>query len=118
MNKKKLRKLLSEETNGKCAYCGCDLQEGFHIDHIKPVSRYKEKDLNCLDNLLASCPKCNFWKKDKTIEEFREYIKDCANHCDDAYPRYRIGKKFGVITELTDKDIVFYAEKIGLLKKN
>jgi len=25
--------------NGHCAYCGCDLQKGWHVDEIEPVRR-------------------------------------------------------------------------------
>ena len=45
---------------------------------------------------------------------FEETNGRCA-YCDDMYPRYRVGK-FGVITEFTDLNVTFYAEKIGLLK--
>ena len=125
MNKNEIKEILFEETNGRCAYCGCELPDRWHIDHINPVLRnsgfdnkknYNNPENHKIQNMIASCPKCNYWKRDMSVEQFREYIKECSNYCDDMYPRYRVGKKFGVITEFTDLSITFYAEKIGLLK--
>ena len=32
---KKERELIFNKYNGKCAYCGCELKKGWHIDHIE-----------------------------------------------------------------------------------
>lgn len=39
---KKDRKLVFDKCGGKCAYCGCDLVKGWHVDHIEPVGRKKK----------------------------------------------------------------------------
>lgn len=28
--------------DGKCAYCGCELQKGWHVDHIEPIRRTRK----------------------------------------------------------------------------
>jgi hypothetical protein len=33
------RKLIFDKYGGKCAYCGCELQKGWHIDEVEPVRR-------------------------------------------------------------------------------
>lgn len=33
------RKIVFNKYGGKCAYCGCELQKGWHIDHIEPMVR-------------------------------------------------------------------------------
>ena len=33
--KKIERELIFNKYNGKCAYCGCELKKGWHIDHIE-----------------------------------------------------------------------------------
>lgn len=65
------RKRVFDITNGRCFYCGCELDiDNFHIDHfIAKSDGGKGKE-----NLVPSCPECNICKSDLTIEEFREKI--------------------------------------------
>lgn len=66
------RKTVYEMFGGRCAYCGESLDfENFHIDHIFPKSLGGKKDD---DNVFPSCPDCNNYKCDLSIEEFREKI--------------------------------------------
>src|SRR5688572_25533552 len=36
---KKVREAIFNKYGGKCAYCGCDLLKGWHVDHMTPVVR-------------------------------------------------------------------------------
>lgn len=59
---------LFDEQNGKCAYCGCDLNEsGKHLDHIIPISR---GGLHTINNVHWTCPTCNMSKGDKLEDEW------------------------------------------------
>lgn len=42
-----------------CWICGCDLSEGLHIDHVKPLSK---GGAHMLSNLRPACPTCNIRK--------------------------------------------------------
>lgn len=53
--------------DNKCAYCGKDCSQEYHIDHKLPLSRGGG---NNIDNLALSCPTCNLRKNDKTDVEF------------------------------------------------
>lgn len=53
--------------NGKCACCGVDLNNKFHIDHIIPLSRGGS---NFPENTQLLTPPCNQAKSFKTMEEF------------------------------------------------
>ena len=80
MNKKKIKAQLYEETDGRCAYCGDALLEHWQIDHIDPVdrsgrSKLSKSVLNDYQNMIASCPRCNRWKKNRNPEEFKKYLK-------------------------------------------
>lgn len=55
------------EQDGKCAYCKCELNGKFHIDHIQPLAR---GGTNYPDNLACSCAECNLSKGAKTIDEW------------------------------------------------
>jgi CRISPR/Cas system Type II protein with McrA/HNH and RuvC-like nuclease domain len=66
------REYLYDKTFGYCGYCGVDIYEGFHIDHMHPRSRGGSDGLR---NLIASCQNCNLSKGARTVEEFRRYKK-------------------------------------------
>ena len=53
--------------SGKCAYCGCECYDGYHIDHKIPLSKGGGNEI---ENLALSCPNCNWSKRDKTDIEF------------------------------------------------
>ncbi|MDD9727190.1 HNH endonuclease [Roseovarius sp. SK2] len=54
-----------------CVYCGCE--EGpFHLDHVMPLSRGGASDA---DNLVVACKPCNYDKRARTPEEWREAKK-------------------------------------------
>jgi 5-methylcytosine-specific restriction endonuclease McrA len=36
---KKERQIVFDKFGGKCAYCGCELIKGWHVDHLAPVVR-------------------------------------------------------------------------------
>ncbi|MBK5202149.1 MAG: hypothetical protein JJE45_00305 [Prolixibacteraceae bacterium] len=38
MNQKD-RKIIFDKFNGHCAYCGCELQKGWHVDELMPCKR-------------------------------------------------------------------------------
>lgn len=59
------RYILAEKTKWKCAICGCDLEDGWHADHVVPVSY---GGITNIDNGQALCPACNL-KKGDTIQE-------------------------------------------------
>lgn len=42
-----------------CWMCGCDRDETFHVDHVKPLSK---GGWHCLSNLRPACPSCNLSK--------------------------------------------------------
>lgn len=39
MSEKKDRQKIFDKYGGRCAYCGCELQKGWHVDEIEPVRR-------------------------------------------------------------------------------
>lgn len=66
--KKSDRDLVFKKYNGKCAYCGCELKKGWHVDELLPVRR--NGDGTCMHperfnikNQMPSCPSCVIFKK-------------------------------------------------------
>lgn len=53
----------------ECAYCGADLHRtGFHVDHVKPLSKGGS---NWPSNLACACPSCNTSKRDNDLDTWR-----------------------------------------------
>jgi hypothetical protein len=79
---KKVRPFVWRKSDGRCWYCGCKLDPwSFHIDHFMPRSKGGG---NYLDNLVPSCPQCNWKKKDREVYQWkidveREYGLSMSN---------------------------------------
>jgi 5-methylcytosine-specific restriction endonuclease McrA len=58
---------LLKNSEGKCYYCGKELNGEYHIDHKIPVSK---GGTNAIENLAVSCPECNRKKQAMTDIEF------------------------------------------------
>jgi 5-methylcytosine-specific restriction endonuclease McrA len=53
---------------GRCYYCSVEIESGYHIDHMIPLSRGGRNDVS---NICLACPECNLKKYTKTAEEFQ-----------------------------------------------
>jgi 5-methylcytosine-specific restriction endonuclease McrA len=135
--KKQERQQVFEKCNGRCAYCGCELQKGWHVDHNEPVRRgeryvydvdgkrtrkqdgeylmeYYEihPERNNVENYMPACPSCNINKHSDTIEEFRNNIQGYLNSLNLRMVQYKMVKKYGLVEE-TNKPVVFYFETLN-----
>ena len=76
---KKIRQQVYDKYNGRCAYCGCQLEyKDMQVDHMDPVYRseyYGEETDNSIDNYMPSCRACNFYKGVYPLEQFRDNIQ-------------------------------------------
>jgi len=132
--KKKDRELVFNKYSGRCAYCGEELQKGWHCDHLEACRRivksikveepegifprfkyvdkligYSNPDANHIDNYMPSCPSCNINKHGDSIEEFRKLILGFMKHLNEINTQYKIAKRYGLVVE-DIKPIVFYFE--------
>lgn len=72
------RDKLKQMYDNKCVYCGQELDDSFHIDHLLPVARYKKIGKKCphsYNNCAPTHGHCNESKHDKTPLEFL-WVKD------------------------------------------
>lgn len=139
---KKDRQIVFNKFGGKCAYCGCELQKGWHIDHMQPIERkkkwikgtfvdiytkekwvegkwvndgmkYPERD--CLGNMIPACASCNINKHGMSVEDFRKQIIGFMKHLNEVSTQYKIAKRFGLIKE-TNYGIEFFFEATEYFK--
>lgn len=124
---KKERQLVFDKYDGHCAYCGCRLEKGWHVDHVEACRReydfvpnekgqwvtrftgYSNPDANHIDNYMPSCPSCNINKHGDTIEQFRQAIIGYLRSLNLRMVQYKMVKKYGLVTE-TEKPVIFYFE--------
>lgn len=64
--------VLMEAQAGKCVYCVMVLGDGYHIDHITPISRGGK---NVDANVQLLCAPCNLRKNAMTHEEFMARLR-------------------------------------------
>jgi 5-methylcytosine-specific restriction endonuclease McrA len=137
---KKDRLIIFNKFGGRCAYCGCNLEKGWHVDEVLPVRRgfeyikddngrriwdssigshgdYKKK-ATCehperfnLDNQMPACASCNINKHSGSLEDFRQLIQGFKKHLNEISTQYKISKRYGLVVEV-DKPVVFYFETI------
>jgi 5-methylcytosine-specific restriction endonuclease McrA len=123
---KKDRQIVHDKFGGKCAYCGCELVKGWHVDHLEPVRRSydfsheKRKFIAAgvthperenMDNYMPACASCNINKHSMSLEDFRSAIKGFMNHLNNISVQYKIAKRYGLLTE-NNIEVKFYFETI------
>ena len=77
---KKQRAELRMKFGGCCAYCGCELGEKWHADHVKPVIRFAgnmlHQERDDISNMVPACHPCNLHKHCSSLEDYRRIISD------------------------------------------
>lgn len=53
-----------EKQEGRCFYCGVEVGDTYHVDHVVPLSRGGS---NWPENLVIACPPCNISKGNKLL---------------------------------------------------
>lgn len=131
--KKADRQKIFDKYGGKCAYCGYELQKGWHVDEVEPIRRgrlyvkddngmrlYKDGEAVTkptimhperlhLDNQNPACASCNINKHSESLEQFRKNIAAYMKHLNEISTQYKIAKRYGLIQE-TGIEVKFYFE--------
>ena len=99
--------------NGKCAYCGCELElKEMQVDHL--VAHKGGGGEDTLDNYMPACDVCNRKKSNNTLDGFRKTIKHCGEiHRKRKQPIMADSDKLAIKFGLTEQDheITFFFEK-------
>lgn len=109
----KLRDRIFQKYGGRCAYCGCELQKGWHVDHITPKVY---QGTNEIENLNPACKYCNNYKCHSKLETFRTYTKQMLNekleYLFKSKTKMQVAINMGAIKH-QEWDGVFYFEKLN-----
>jgi len=109
------REYILAKTNGRCAYCGVELNGKFQVDHLEPQKPYGNRspdfDVNHPSNLYAACASCNNYKSNFPLDYWRKMIEE--RHIQlQRQSQYRLAIRFGLIQEII-KPVVFYFETLN-----
>lgn len=108
---------IKNKFGGRCAYCGCLLDDRFHVDHVDAVYREDGKMLkpenHTEKNLFPSCRPCNLFKGVFTIDEFRGEIERQVERARKYSVNFRTAERFGQLS-VSALPVVFWFEKYGL----
>jgi 5-methylcytosine-specific restriction endonuclease McrA len=103
---------------GHCGYCGKDITlKEMQIDHIIPKWKLQDpiyfnttaEQVECFENYMSSCRRCNHYKRGDTLEQFRTKMKTLHERIEKEYIN-KVGIDFKII-QLTPFDGIFYFEK-------
>ena len=114
MNKKETRETVRAMYDGRCAYCGRELGDRWHVDHIDPLLRGWDGrgGDDSIENMMPSCPRCNIWKHSFTVEQFREEIAKQPDRLRRNSAGFRLAEDFGLVKVLEiEHKVVFYFER-------
>lgn len=125
---KYMRDAVRMKFGGRCAYCGCQLHDRFHVDHMLPVGRkfdwetgfgFKETgemthpERDTIDSLMPSCPPCNIDKHAMPLEAWRAKLQRSTEVLMRNNPTYRHALRFAQVCE-TRRPVVFYFEQVRI----
>ena len=111
---KKQRAELKMKFGGRCAYCGCELGDKWHADHVKPVFRFykgsmEKPENDNIENLVPACHPCNLHKHSNSLEDYRRIINDGRREflvSGKGKALVRMG-----LVEMSDAPVVFWFER-------
>lgn len=119
---KKVRLEVYTKYNGHCAYCGKELEyKDMQVDHLIPYQRerfkkYTEEEIECFENYMPACRRCNHYKRAHSLEAFRQMIEEIPSKLyRDSYI-YKVGLDYGLVNTHKHK-IIFFFEQIEQARK-
>jgi len=111
---KRVRKIVYEKYDGKCAYCGTELFDVFTIDHIIPKRRNMDysqlptgKDE--IENYNPCCYSCNSSKSSFSIEKWRGELQQKYERLLKYDGTFRLLVRFGIVKRVREK-VIFHFE--------
>lgn len=119
---KKTRLAVYEKFDGHCAYCGKALAyKDMQLDHMIPRQRerfkkYTEEQIECFENYMPACRRCNHYKRAHTLEYFRQLIEEIPKKLLRDNYIYKVGLDYNLISANEHK-ITFYFENYENYKK-
>lgn len=123
------REAIKQRYGGFCSYCGTQLWDRWHVDHMASVGRISElvkgprgqylyrptgeltrPENDHEGNLAPACIPCNIHKADLPLEHWRRILEGSAETLEKNYSTYRHALRFGLIKPTVPK-VIFHFER-------
>lgn len=114
------RKAVYDKYDGRCAYCGQEIEfKAMQVDHMIPqhsceghlFTAERFMSIHADSNYMPSCRSCNNYKSGNPLEAFRTSIQNQIDVMRRDRPTFRLAERYGLI-ECKPKPIIFYFETI------
>ena len=113
------RQALREKFGGRCAYCGGQLGERWHADHIQPVVRNdwlkrppSHPERHVFENMNPACAPCNIDKRSLSLEDWRLLIQRSADVLTRDVSTFRRAVRYGLV-EIKAPAVEFFFERVA-----
>lgn len=113
---KKVRQAVYDKYDGHCSYCGKKIEyKEMQLDHLIPkqrerFKRYSEEEIECFENYMPSCRRCNHYKRAHSLECFRQMIEEIPKKLiRDSYI-FKVGLDYNLLS-VNEHKIIFYFEQ-------
>jgi 5-methylcytosine-specific restriction endonuclease McrA len=113
MNKRQIeRERIGRKFDWHCAYCGTEINmKSMQVDHQMPKSYSNNLfGIERLNNLYPSCRRCNHYKREDELEQFRQKMKTLHERIMNIYI-VKVAINFGIV-KIIPFDGKFYFEKL------
>lgn len=114
---KKTREAVYNKYSGHCAYCGKKIgYKDMQLDHLIPkqreqFKRYSTEEIECFENYMPACRRCNHAKRSYSLEGFREFIETIPKKLFRDNYIYKVGLDYGLV-EAHEHKVKFYFEQV------
>lgn len=90
--KASIREQVRQKCNGKCGYCGNDLDSKWQVDHMDSqyyhTWAWPDKDPNRYENLMPACIVCNHYKRSFPITKVSSFTITWKEYMVSFHTRY------------------------------
>lgn len=102
------RQAVLDKFDGHCAYCGKEITlKEMQVDHFIPKQLGGTAKF---ENLLPACRRCNFYKQDHLLHDFRDLLTTLSDRLLGMF-QVKIASDYGIVV-IAKWDGIFYFEKI------
>lgn len=115
---KKTRIDVYNKYKGHCAYCGKAIEyKDMQVDHLIPIQRERfkkcsEEEIECFDNYMPACRRCNHYKRAHSLEAFRQMIEEIPSKLFRDNYIYKVGLDYGLLEE-HEQEVKFFFERVA-----
>ena len=112
--KREMREKIFAKYHEHCAYCGKIIAyDEMQVDHLIPKrlsEKYGEDKIECFENYMPTCRRCNHYKRGNSLETFRSAVQEIPSKLYRDNYIFKVAEDFKIIKANYDNKIKFWFE--------